>query len=203
MAFTRLHLHGKNGLPNQVRGSWTSYKVCRLAGLVVVALQREPRNLKKQIWHYFLSCSEMFWAESTGRWWDDTSKVAWLTSFNLCIKANQSYPEMILPLFSTKDMRWLIYDSFRASYPLQLCYILTWHDITEILMASPWAECKYGHQIHVPIIHRILDPVWKWEMYLWTFCWGEMFPSASSKQRITSCKRAHCSAGLKFTDICS
>jgi hypothetical protein len=113
-----------------------------------------------------------------------------LTSFNLCIKANQSYPEMILPLFSTKDMRWLIYDSFRASYPLQLCYVLTWHDITEILMASLWAECRYGHQIHVPIIHHILDPVWKWEMYLWTFCWREIFPSASSKQRITSCKRA-------------
>ncbi len=106
-----------------------------------------------------------------------------------------------MPLFSTKDMRWLIYDSFRASYRLQLCYILTWHDITEILMASPWAECKYGHQIHVPIIHHILDPVWRWEMYLWTFCRGEMFPSASSKQRITSCKRTHCPAGLKFTDI--
>jgi hypothetical protein len=30
--------------PIKCRGSWTSYKVCRLAGLVVVALQREPRK---------------------------------------------------------------------------------------------------------------------------------------------------------------
>ncbi len=97
-------------------------------------------------------------------------------------------------------MRWLIYDSFRASYPLQLCYILTWYywdfDGKPLSRMQIWSSnsCS-NYPPHTRPCTKMRDvPV--------TFCWGEMLPSASSKQKITSCKRAHCPAGLKFTDIC-